>query len=295
MSSLLPDNPLPLSERAIASLHQLLVAKTVATTAPEEFAQIAGYQQLYAMMLEIRTGIMAFANGDLSYPITHKGYLPGAIKALQASLNHLTWQTKMIAGGDFSQRVDFMGDFSEAFNGMVQQLAESTQKLEVLAHIDSLTGINNRRHFMERLGAELDRTRRYSRPLSLLILDLDHFKSVNDSRGHAAGDAALQAICAVFANCGLRNSDFPGRLGGEEFALVLPETTVDCAREVAERLRKKIAATVIHFEDQHFSITASIGVGQYHDPETLATLLKRADLAMYHAKTSGRNRVCLAP
>ncbi len=124
------ENNLALLDAAVKNLHDLLTARTVSPEPPEELAVIGGYAQLYATLREVRTAIMAFSSGDLNCKVMMKGYVPGSIKALQASLNHLTWQTKMIASGDFTQRVDFMGDFSESFNMMVEQLDRSRTELE---------------------------------------------------------------------------------------------------------------------------------------------------------------------
>ncbi len=286
------ENNIPLHNLAIKNLQDLLAARTVPPETPHELMHLDGYPQLYEMLLEIRTAIMALASGNLSFRLTTKGYLPGAIKTLQASLLHLTWQTKMIASGDFSQQVDFMGELSEGFNSMAKQLEESTRKLEFMAHVDLLTGINNRRYFMELLTTEVDRCKRYNRGLSLLMFDIDHFKSVNDTRGHAAGDEALRSIKLIFQKSGLRDCDFYGRMGGEEFALSLPETNIQGATKVAERIRQEVENTEILYDNNPFFITASIGISEYQSGDTLETLIKRSDDAMYRAKTSGRNKVC---
>ena len=278
---------------AVKNLQNLLTASTVSLEPPQELAEVEGYPELYATLLEVRTAILKFASGKLDYQVTKKGYLPGSIKALQAALHHLTWQTKMIASGDFTQRVDFMGDFSVSFNSMVTLLDESMRTLELIAHTDPLTGANNRGYFMERLGVELDRAKRYGGVFSFAMLDLDHFKSVNDTRGHAAGDAALRSLCGVLNSSGLRSTDFFGRIGGEEFAIVLAETTLQGAVETAERVRVNLENTVVLHEGSEFFITASIGISQYRDGDTRESLLNRADQAMYRAKESGRNRICL--
>lgn len=118
-----------LLESMIIDLQELLTSRSIKNGFNEELREVHGYEQLYNTILEIRTAIMAFATGDLSYKVVQKGYLPGSIKALQGALHHLTWQTKMIASGDFSQRVDFMGEFSESFNSMVTMLDESRRRL----------------------------------------------------------------------------------------------------------------------------------------------------------------------
>jgi len=194
-----------------------------------------------------------------------------------------------------------MGEFSEAFNAMVRQLDETMhnlnlreQDLRKMARTDPLTGANNRGYFMELLHTEIERSLRYNNIFSVLMLDLDHFKSVNDTFGHAAGDEALRTMIRVFQWSGLRKSDFWGRIGGEEFAVALPETAVHSAVEAAERLRANLSGTPVCYEDKKFLITASIGVSQFRTGDTRETLLHRADQAMYEAKQNGRNQVMIS-
>jgi len=291
-----------LLDMAIQSLQELLTARNVPAEPLNALAFVEGFANLYKTLLGVRNAIMAIASGDLIYPIHMKGYLPGAIKGMQASLRHLTWQTKAIASGDYTQRVDFMGEFAEAFNAMVRQLDETLrdlrlreQDLQKIARTDPLTGANNRGYFMELLQAEIERSHRYHHTFSIMMLDLDHFKSVNDTCGHAAGDEALRTLIRVFQSSGLRQSDFWGRIGGEEFAVTLPETALHAAAEVAERLRANLAETPVSYENKNFFITVSIGVSQYRTGDDRETLLHRSDQAMYEAKQTGRNRVCLAP
>jgi diguanylate cyclase (GGDEF)-like protein/PAS domain S-box-containing protein len=160
------------------------------------------------------------------------------------------------------------------------------------AHTDQMTGANNRSYFLELLDVEIERASRYDRPLCLLMLDLDRFKSVNDTRGHAAGDEAIRTVTRVLQSSGLRLSDFSGRIGGEEFAVALPETGLLDAADAAERVRSQLAATPVSYGSENFSITVSIGVSEYRDGDSQETLLQRADQAMYQAKQTGRNRVC---
>ncbi len=167
------------------------------------------------------------------------------------------------------------------------------RELEHQAHIDLLTDLNNRRHFMELAEQERARARRHGETLSLLMMDLDNFKAVNDKYGHEAGDAVLQKFGEICRHA-FRGIDIVGRLGGEEFAALLPETSLDRAMEVAKRLRLGVESTALVLEDGsvvHF--TVSIGVGSFGtEDDNLATVLKRADAALYRAKNLGRNRVC---
>lgn len=164
--------------------------------------------------------------------------------------------------------------------------------LELQAHTDVLTGLANRRHFFEVAEAELERSRRYETPLSLLMLDIDRFKEVNDAHGHRAGDRVLQQLARTCLEV-LRSVDVVGRVGGEEFAILLPETSLEGAVEVAERLREAVAlAEVAREEGVPLRITVSIGVAMLAGTVNLDTLLSQADAALYDAKRTGRNRVC---
>ncbi len=165
-------------------------------------------------------------------------------------------------------------------------------RLERLATVDELTQVANRRHFMTLLRSESARTARYDRPLSLLMIDADHFKAVNDTHGHAVGDRVLMMLARTVQEA-LRESDVLGRIGGEEFAVILPETGLDEAVRVAERIRKEVASRGVETEAGLISLTISLGAAQTHAGDAnVEDLIHRADLAMYRAKEQGRNRVC---
>ncbi|KAF0812532.1 putative diguanylate cyclase YdaM [Andreprevotia sp. IGB-42] len=168
-------------------------------------------------------------------------------------------------------------------------------ELKRRATTDSLSGLANRAHFMESANQELARAERYRRPLSLLMVDIDHFKRINDTFGHDVGDKAIRALSDICRGI-LRDVDLLARLGGEEFAALLPETARDHAVSVAERLRIAIEANVIITDDgQEVRFTSSIGVTQLRDGDTLVDdLLKRADNALYYSKHHGRNKVSVA-
>jgi diguanylate cyclase (GGDEF)-like protein len=174
-------------------------------------------------------------------------------------------------------------------------LRTAQRELERLANTDPLTGLYNRRLFMDRLNQEVQRIRRHPSCLSVVILDLDHFKLVNDQHGHDAGDRVLRAVAKQLQEV-KRGSDIAARLGGEEFALLLPATDASGAQHLAQRLRAAIEVIDITAEiGTHGPVTASIGLatvtGNVDDPNQL---LKRADDALYQAKDGGRNRVCTA-
>jgi diguanylate cyclase (GGDEF)-like protein len=179
--------------------------------------------------------------------------------------------------------------------GNVSDIVRNADEVAQLATVDHLTGIYNRRYFLNRLGDEWDRYRRYGRPLSLLVIDIDMFKSVNDRFGHDVGD---QVIVYVAGICGdrKRNSDILSRIGGEEFALLLPETDIKEARRVAERLRNAVAQLPVPHDDAGIAVTVSIGAATADaNMRCPQDLMKRADEALYSAKRNGRNRVVSQP
>lgn len=173
----------------------------------------------------------------------------------------------------------------------ITERREAQAKLEELATMDGLTGLYNRRHFYELAQTQLIQARRYGQPLGLIMFDVDFFKSVNDKYGHDIGDAVLRCLARTTVQT-IREVDFCGRLGGEEFAVCLPETDFTGTRETAERLRLRIAAEEVDHSEGTLSVTVSLGVVQLssHDAD-LESLLKRADEALYQAKEGGRNRV----
>jgi diguanylate cyclase (GGDEF)-like protein len=164
------------------------------------------------------------------------------------------------------------------------------RKMALLATIDSLTGLLNRRAFFERTDSVRQLARRMRRPVTLMMLDIDHFKQLNDRFGHACGDEAL-CVFAEIAQGTLRDHDIMGRLGGEEFALVLPGTDMNGAMQAAERLRLAVEAGVVQCDGAPFSMTVSIGVVLVDPNEHINAALARADRALYTAKSAGRNRV----
>ncbi|OPL18776.1 MAG: hypothetical protein AVO35_13040 [Candidatus Aegiribacteria sp. MLS_C] len=179
------------------------------------------------------------------------------------------------------------------FDTIVQDITSRVRakmELERLARTDSLTGLLNRQRLMERLEEEMDRTSRYRRPLSLMIIDLDHFKDVNDAHGHLAGDEVLVASAGKISQS-LRKTDFAGRYGGEEFCVVLPETGMEGASGLAERLRRSLEETRHTLSDgTDLKVTCSIGVAEA-SCRNVEELIAVADAALYLAKRSGRNRV----
>jgi len=175
--------------------------------------------------------------------------------------------------------------------GMLLRLHRVEQEMRTLASYDSLTGLPSRHAFFDNANNYVSLAQREHKPFSVMIIDLDHFKSINDRYGHPAGDAVLKLFADV-VNSVTRRSDIVGRLGGEEFAIVLPSTTSPEALEFSERLHHAIGQAVLKYNDSAIRYTASIGLSEFDtdSEDSLDDLLARADLALYQAKQSGRNQ-----
>lgn len=172
-----------------------------------------------------------------------------------------------------------------------QERVRMMEKLQRLAITDGLTKLHNSRSFYSQLEVEVDRFNRYKHPLSLLLLDIDHFKQYNDNFGHLEGDKVLVKISQMIKSC-LRKLDTAYRYGGEEFTVILPETSCEEAELVAERIRTTIQSEKFKPRNaKELSITISIGTTQYDAQEQLSTFIQRADKAMYLSKQNGRNQV----
>jgi len=176
-----------------------------------------------------------------------------------------------------------------------ERLRKNYESSMALAMVDPLTGAFNRRYFDAHLPRMLSPTTGIYKPLAVLMVDIDHFKKINDTYGHASGDVALKAVVERVINS-VRPSDLVARMGGEEFAILMPETPMPAAHSIADRLRARIADTPIALADEHkteITVTVSIGCAcvQNEQLETPANLLARADAALYEAKQTGRNKV----
>jgi len=177
------------------------------------------------------------------------------------------------------------------FTFLLSYLHDVLQRQKQLANTDSLTGIGNARSFYESAKTELERLRRYHHPLTVIYIDVDDFKLINDRHGHSRGDAVLQLIADALQSC-IRKTDYVARLAGDEFALLLPETDTEAAAAVAEKLRK---ALLERMHAQGFSTTFSIGAVTFLDgPDTIDELIRKADECMYSVKHSGKNGIKLA-
>ena len=189
---------------------------------------------------------------------------------------------------------EHQAEFLKSFSAQTA-LALENARLYTQAVTDSLTGLYNRKFINERIFEEMVRARRYARDCSLILLDIDHFKNVNDSLGHAAGDSVIERVAEILRE-NARTSDVVARYGGEEFLMLLTETDAVGAKSLAERVRLSIESADITVGDVSVSITVSCGVSGYREgfENKLAVFVAEADKALYRAKNGGRNRVCLA-
>jgi len=194
--------------------------------------------------------------------------------------------------------ITIIGGFISGLRGKLRQrnleLSEAMEQIRELVNVDALTGVYNRRRLFEVISEECNRYSRMPGSFSICLMDIDHFKEVNDTHGHQTGDAILQAVARSVAE-GLRAIDCFGRYGGEEFLLVLPQTPLEGAHIKAERVRETIESLTFPDIGDGFRVTVSIGVAEYHRDESTDGTLLRADQALYAAKADGRNNVKLAP
>ncbi len=174
------------------------------------------------------------------------------------------------------------------------ELEKTSIELNRLACIDSLSECANRRHFLELCDREFSKARRYNQSLAVMMLDIDHFKTVNDQYGHSIGDSVIQWL-GRFCKAQARTSDIVGRMGGEEFASCCPGVNAEGAAVLAERIREGCEQTKQGIEGKHFITTVSIGIAEYTEQDKAFTaILNRSDDQLYQAKRGGRNRVCFA-
>jgi diguanylate cyclase (GGDEF)-like protein len=182
---------------------------------------------------------------------------------------------------------------SKISDGFQSQLKELNQTLQRASLTDTLTGIANRRAMLERLKAEANRYQRGGKPFSVLMLDLDHFKRINDTHGHEAGDLVIVAVAQTLEQ-NLRSFDFCARWGGEEFLVLLTETNLKTAQGVSEKLRAAVAANEVEYQGERIPISFSGGIAVHPAGGNVNDTLRDADRALYEAKSQGRNRVIAA-
>ena len=224
-------------------------------------------------------------------------YTPGRVEAL-AYLRNLLFATGVLIATAL-----FFGAFfiypllrtqvkeEGKLRAMTETLSARSETLEHAALTDALTGTQNRRYFDDALKEYIEEFRRIGRPVGLMILDLDHFKQVNDTHGHDAGDEVLRAVSTCLKDM-TRYHDVVARMGGEEFAVVAPNMDDDQLVKLAERIRKSIASMAIQANGSKLKVTTSVGLAVWDGRETAEEFYRRADKQLYQAKRLGRNRVC---
>lgn len=231
----------------------------------------------------------------------------GVGRFVLAPLRVLLDTTRRVEAGDYGARTGFprsreeLSQLGSALDEMAARLEAKDAELQrVLAELreqamtDPLTGLYNRRYFSDALARELSRAKRSGGPVSVMLMDLDFFKKVNDTWGHPAGDAVLKAIGSLIRKS-LRGSDIAARQGGEEFAMLMPQTAGAIVAQRAEAMRREVEAMTIQYGTESIRVTASFGVAERGpSTESPADLMKTVDEAMYAAKAAGRNRVSLS-
>lgn len=272
---------------------------------PDDLDGHRGLAELATRMKQVREFTLAISQGDLGHALEAKGQVPEALNELQSQLRHLTWQAEVVASGDYSQRADFMGQFSRAFNSMIEQLEsmyrsirEGEDRYRRMAITDSLTNLFNRRHFYNLAEIEVSRSRRHAHHLGLMLLVLDNFKELVDDLGQGDTDRILANVGDVLKHT-VRPMDVSARFGGEEFIILLPETDQEGALNVAERIRSQIAHQEHRVQKGVISITSTVGVNvlqagtRIHDSilEELDGLIRGADKALQVARGKGPDQV----
>ena len=231
-----------------------------------------GYYYIHGIVKTL-TGVISILTAIMLWRLLpHAISLPGK-RHMQATIAELVRAERKLA---------------EANQHLEAEVRKRTAQLEHMATTDELTGLFNRREIMRILDVEIARINRQHTPLSIMMLDLDHFKSINDSFGHQSGDRALEHVATLFKQL-VRSTDFAGRIGGEEFLIILPDTALSNSHELAERIRLTTANTTGNTVTP--ACTVSIGIAQLREGDTLQSLIQRADEALYQAKSNGRNCV----
>ena len=259
---------------------------------PEQFTSSPLFMKLYNRLMDLRRISETLGKGKLDEFVYSKGYVISNLKALQANLRHLTWQTQRIAEGDFSQRVDFLGDFSTAFNDMAVKLAEYSNALRNLANFDQLTQLPNRLYIDDLLRQVFNHYLKDGASFSIVMFDLDYFKRINDSHGHSVGDIVLAKVGKHIESF-FRSSDAFARYGGEEFIAVLPNVTKQAVCEKISKIVDDVRGTDFIISDSlTIRLTISAGVSAVNSSDRdFRTVIERADHALYQSKKQGRDQV----
>ena len=262
--------------KRVPQLDWAVLAEVPASEAFRQVTRLRNVTTLIVAALLVGVGLLAYFLGLL----------------ISRPLDRLREGAAKVAGGDLAVVLPIvsggeLGYVTEVFNDMTARLRDGRRELERLSITDDLTGLFNRRYLMDMLALEIRRSRRMNHPFAVLMADVDNFKPYNDAHGHLEGDAALARVAAILRDTS-RDVDCAARYGGEEFVVLMPETEMAGAVEMAERIRTRLAGDGVIGE----ALTISVGVAQFPaDGETPEALLARADAALYQAKRDGRNRI----
>lgn len=239
---------------------------------------------------EIQVSEFSVSRRHARLELGHDGYYVADLKSTNGTfVNDQSVSHSRLHDGDYLRVGNCI--FRFLFGGNLE--SEYHEEIYRLTIIDALTGIHNQRYMLEFLDRELARSARHHRPMTLVMIDIDHFKKVNDEHGHLGGDFALRELAVTIKKI-IRREDLFARYGGEEFGLVLVETQLDQGRQIADRIREVIEAQQIRFDGKTMNITVSIGLTYTCGDSNMAVnqLIRQADEQLYRAKTEGRNRVC---
>jgi diguanylate cyclase (GGDEF)-like protein len=264
---------------------------------PWDFVIAENYDKVFAGLLQARNRIILIT---ILLTVIIGGTATIVARQLIIPLKALTNGVLRVAGGDLDVTVDILrndelGIVARMFNEMVGRLKENQAKLEQLATTDSLTGLANRKQIMAEVALNFEHYRRYGTEFSILMVDIDFFKNVNDGHGHLAGDAVLIQLAEIFRET-LRTLDKAGRYGGEEFLIILGKTDIHLALQIAERIRLAVEQHAFVYEDVSLHVSISGGAaGITRDDQDGVGLISRADRALYEAKAFGRNRIATSP
>ncbi|MGA7827900.1 MAG: GGDEF domain-containing protein [Geobacteraceae bacterium] len=272
-----------LNEQLICAVRGDFTPRTLSGSGGAEIDALAeSVTTLVGELKDAQDFIVALSLGRLDVEPPPRNHLIASFKQLHSSLRHLTWQTQQIAAGDLSQRVDFLGEFSVAFNSLIAALQEkrlAEDRLRYVSNHDPLTDLYNRGYFTEELE-RVERGRRF--PVSIMVADLDGLKRVNDTLGHAIGDRLIQHAAQVIRSA-VRGDDLVARIGGDEFAIILPGTDVATACEVRDRIRRSEA--LYNLECRNYVIGISVGIATVERAGSLTDALRLADERMYEEKS----------
>ena len=267
-----------------------------AVSCAEEALELMGKENFHVVVTDIMLPVMGgleltklIKKASASDVIVMTGYSDNYSYEEAINIGASDFVIKPVRLGELMLRLKRVLKERELTNERIRMM----EKLQELAITDGLTKLYNSRSFYSQLELEIDRSIRYQHPLTLLLLDIDHFKEYNDKFGHLEGDKVLVGFSRIIKSC-LRTNDSAYRYGGEEFTVILPETAGEEARTVAQRIRAALEAEPFLPEGgEAVTVTISIGATEYHPKEALSTFIQRADQAMYRSKRNGRNMVSM--